>query len=184
MAIPVVRLVRVSRKAAETAIGSDWDNLTYDVVTPSFGPRTVEGYLDGDLAAVAVASEVARLSNMADAFVIACFSDPGLFSTREITDKPVVGIAQASMVVALQLGHMFSILTPLPRLQPVLNGLVHRYGFQDHCRSIESVALSVADAQRDRTKTIGSFIEAGQRAVEHGAEVIILGGRGAGGNGG
>ena len=163
-------------EAAAAAVGSDWDELTCDVVTPSFGPRTVEGYLDGDLAAVAVASEVASWNNKADAFVIACYSDPGLYASREITDKPVVGIAQASMVVAVQLGHAFSILTPLSRLRPVLNGLVRRYGFQDHCSSIESVALSVADAQRDREQTIDSFIEAGQRAVEHGAEVIILGG--------
>jgi allantoin racemase len=164
-------------EAAAAVVGSGWnDELTCEVVTPSFGPRTVEGYLDGDLAAVAVASEVARRGKDGDAFVIACYSDPGLYAAREITDKPVIGIAQASMAVAVQLGHVFSILTPLSRLRPVLSGLVRRYGFMDHCSSIESVALSVSDAQRDRTQTIESFVEAGKRSVAHGAEVIILGG--------
>jgi allantoin racemase len=163
-------------EATATIVGSEFKELTFEVVTPSFGPSTVEGYLDGDLAAIAVASEVAKWNNDGDAFVIACFSDPGLYAAREITNKPVIGIAQASMAVAVQLGHVFSILTPLSRLRPVLNGLVRRYGFQDHCSSIESVALSVADAKRDREQTINLFIEAGERSVMHGAEVIILGG--------
>ena len=39
-----------------------------------------------------------------DAFVIACYSDPGLHSVRELTKKPVLGIAECGILTALTLG--------------------------------------------------------------------------------
>src|SRR5271168_2028627 len=35
------------------------------------------------------------------AFVIACFSDPGLFSAREATAKPVLGIAECGILMGV-----------------------------------------------------------------------------------
>ena len=40
----------------------------------------------------------------ADAFVIACFSDPGLHAAREATSAPVFGIAQCGILAALARG--------------------------------------------------------------------------------
>lgn len=162
--------------AAARSVCEGWPDISCEVLTPAFGPGTVEGYLDGDLAAVAVAGVVAQHRNQGDAFIIACFSDPGLFAAREITDKPVIGIAQASMLVAQQLGHSFSILTPLKRLKPVLENLVRKYGFGENCTSVETVDLSVSEAHRNKTQTIEAFSAAGQRAIAMGAEVVILGG--------
>ena len=55
----------------------------------------------------------------ADAFVIACFSDPGLHAAREATDTPVFGIAQCGMLAALARGERFGIVaileTSIPR---------------------------------------------------------------------
>jgi allantoin racemase len=159
--------------AVEAAIFRAGD---FRVVTPSFGPSTVEGYLDGDLAAVAVIKEVAKWEPEADGFIIACFSDPGLYAAREITAKPVAGIAQSSMVTAVQLGHSFSILTPLQRLRPLIAGLVKKYGFSDHCVSIETIHISVAGVKENYERTVLDFIDAGRKAIERGAEVLILGG--------
>ena len=38
------------------------------------------------------------------AFVIACYSDPGIFSVREVTKKPVLGIAECGILTAMTLG--------------------------------------------------------------------------------
>ena len=45
--------------------------------------------------------------------MIACFSDPGLYSAREVTAKPVLGIAECGVLTALTLGHRFGVLSIL-----------------------------------------------------------------------
>jgi Asp/Glu/hydantoin racemase len=46
-----------------------------------------------------------------DAFVLACFSDPGLTQARAITNKPVVGMAESAYLAALGLGSRFGIIS-------------------------------------------------------------------------
>lgn len=45
-----------------------------------------------------------------DAFVIACYSDPGLHVCREATAKPVFGIQSCGIALALTLGERFGVL--------------------------------------------------------------------------
>jgi Asp/Glu/hydantoin racemase len=52
--------------------------------------------------------------NEADAFVVSCFSDPGLRKVRAATPKPVVGIAEAAYLAALGLGSRFGIVSMGP----------------------------------------------------------------------
>ena len=49
----------------------------------------------------------------ADAFVIACFSDPGLHAAREATLRPVLGIAESGLLTALTQGERFGIIAIL-----------------------------------------------------------------------
>jgi allantoin racemase len=48
--------------------------------------------------------------NAADAFVIACFSDPGLQLCREATRRPVFGINECGVLTALARGDRFGII--------------------------------------------------------------------------
>lgn len=130
----------IQQAAQEIALpGTDIQALT-----PATGPATVEGYLDGQLSALGICEVVAAHQDEADAFVIACFSDPGLYAVREISERPVVGIAEASMITAVQLGHCFGLLTPQRRLRPVLEGLAHQYGFASRLAGVQVVDRSVA----------------------------------------
>ena len=47
------------------------------------------------------------------AFVIACYSDPGLHSVRESTAKPVLGISECGILTALTLGQRFGVIAIL-----------------------------------------------------------------------
>lgn len=71
-------------------------------VSPATGPESIESMYDEVLAVPGVISEIIKgdREEGADAFVIACFGDPGLEAAKEITDKPVIGIAQAAFSVA------------------------------------------------------------------------------------
>ena len=45
-----------------------------------------------------------------DAFVIACYSDPGLKVCREATDRPVFGIQECGVLVAMTQGNRFGVI--------------------------------------------------------------------------
>src|SRR5690349_586656 len=49
-------------------------------------------------------------SNDVDAFVIACYSDPGLHVCREATSRPVFGINEAGVLTALARGERFGVI--------------------------------------------------------------------------
>lgn len=167
----------VSNAIEKSAQEAAFPGTEITMITPKMGPSTVEGYLDGQISAVAVCDEVARYRNDADAFVIACFSDPGLYASRDLTQKPVLGIAEASMVTAVQLGHEFSLLTPQRKFKPILKGLVNQYGFLSRLASIRTIDFSVSEVAASKTRNEQAFLEAGHHAVyEDFAEVLILAG--------
>ncbi len=167
----------VSKEIEKAALKTVFPGTDIMMITPAKGPSTVEGYLDGQISASAVCEEVANYELEADAFVIACFSDPGLYAARDITSKPVVGIAESSMLTAVQLGHLFSLLTPLRRLKPLLKGLVTHYGFNQRLASVGSVEISVGELAKSVEVHEEAFLAAGYEAVhDHGAEVLILAG--------
>lgn len=111
----------------------------------------------------------------ADAYVVGCFSDPGLALARENLRKPVFGIAESACHVATGLGQRFGIVA-------IKRGSIGR-----HMRMVRSLGLSDRLAG-DRPLEIGvtDMLNAGRvldRIVEvgtelrdrDGADVLILG---------
>ena len=72
---------------------------------------------DEYLAVPGVLSEIIKgdREEHADAFIIACFGDPGLLAAKEVTEKPVIGIAQAAFTVAKMIAPNFSVVYVLDR---------------------------------------------------------------------
>lgn len=48
-----------------------------------------------------------------DAYIVACHSDPNIDLVREIAGKPVVGIAEASMIMGAAMGNGYAVISPL-----------------------------------------------------------------------
>jgi allantoin racemase len=150
-------------------------------ISPSFGPRSIEGHFEEYIAAAAVIEEVAKHRDEYDAFILACYSDPGLYACREITDKPVLGIAESSMHLASMLGHKFTIVSVLPRVKPLLENLVRQVGLESKCASVRCTDLTVLEIEEDPDRAVRELTEEARRAVaEDGAEVICLGCAGMG----
>ena len=150
-------------------------------ISPRYGPRSIEGHFEEYIAAAATVEEVARHRDEFDAFVIACYGDPGLFACREITEKPVIGIAEASMHFATFLGHKFSIVTVIPRVKPLLDDLVRFVGLESKCASVRCTNLTVLEIEEDPERAVRELIAESKKAVqEDGAEVICLGCAGMG----
>jgi allantoin racemase len=82
------------------------------------GPPGVESQHDADSVIEPLCRTIAAQDNAAAGFVIACFSDPGLYSAREATAKPVLGIAECGILTALTLGHRFGVISILRKSVP------------------------------------------------------------------
>ena len=67
-------------------------------ITNRDAPAAIQGPEDGEAAIPGVLDIVTRTS--ADALVIGCFDDTGLARSRQLTDKLVIGIGQASFHLA------------------------------------------------------------------------------------
>ena len=147
------------------------------VVSAEWGVNTIEGACDAAYGALATIRVFEKNKEDFDAFIIACYSDPGLYACRELTDKPVLGIAQCSMLAAAALGNRFSILSPLPRMKPALENLVRYYRLEGLCASVRTIEENVINSYLNRTASNEAFAREGLLAAkEDGAEVLCLGG--------
>ena len=147
-------------------------------VSPLTGPDSIECYVDEYLAVPGVIQEVIKgdKEENADAFIIACFGDPGLAAAREVTEKPVLGICESAITTAKFIAPYFSVVSVLDRSRKVTEDVVKAYGAESFCRSIRTTGLSVLEFGKNPEKGLKALAEQGRRAVEEdGAECILLG---------
>ncbi len=144
---------------------------------PSSGPVSIESHFDEAVSAVGVAEEVRRGEKEgADAYVIACFGDPGLLAARELTRAPVIGIAEAAFHAATLISTRFSVVTTLSRTGIIAEHLLQSYGFSHHCRRVRAAEIPVLDLEDDGQRALNLIIEECLRAkAEDNIGAIVLG---------
>ena len=118
-----------------------------------------------------------------DATLIACFGDPGLHALEEVGEEPVIGLAQASMRAAAQLG-AYAIVTGGHAWQAPLRRLAFALELLEPLAAIETVSASGAELAADPDAgcelLTGACLTALSRAAAAGrpARSIIIGGAG------
>jgi Asp/Glu/hydantoin racemase len=109
------------------------------------------------------------------AFVIACYSDPGLHSVREATKKPVLGISECGILTALTLGQKFGVIAILRQSIPRHLRYIGALGVADRLAGELPVGLGVTELA-DETRTAGRMVEVGRALRDaHGADVVVMG---------
>ena len=78
-------------------------NAEFECLTLGDGPPGIETQRHVDSVVMPLCRLIESCDNRASAFVVACFSDPGLHAARETTRKPVLGIAESGLLTALTL---------------------------------------------------------------------------------
>ena len=138
-------------------------------------PAGIETQADVDGVVAPLLARAAALEDDASAFVIACFSDPGMAALREQSRKPVLGIAESAVLTAMTLGQRFGILSILPGSIPRHMRFLGAMGVMDRLAGDLPLNLGVAELQDD-ARTFARQQEVG-RALrdQHGADVLILG---------
>lgn len=146
----------------------------YEVQTIEEGPLVIEDEAAVLLAAGLVFERVRAQSAAFDAFVIACHGDPGVSTAQTQIDKPVVGIGAASFREAAARGERFGVITLGPELVERKWQQVAQSGLRGRCAAIEPTHTGVLHGVSAQAPDLTPYLEAGSRAIGHGADVLIL----------
>jgi allantoin racemase len=112
---------------------------------------------------------------------VAAGDDPGLEIARQITEKPVVGIAEAGMLFACALGAKFALFTALRCEAPKAVELAAKYGLTSRLAGVLTLedageeSLTSFAVISDPARLFERFdVEASRAVREDMAEVIVL----------
>jgi Asp/Glu/hydantoin racemase len=159
--------------ALEPLRGRDGPDI--ECVTLAEGPPGIETQRDVDGVVAPLLERAAALENSAAAFVIACFSDPGLHSLREQSARPVLGIAECGVFTALSIAPRFGVLAILPGSIPRHRRYFAAMGVTDRLAGEVAIDIGVVELA-DEQRTFSRLTDCGRTLRErHGADVVVLG---------
>ena len=149
------------------------DDSFIECITLTEGPFGIESQLDTDSVVIPLANYV-RTRKDAGAFIIACYSDPGIDACRSVTSQPVFGIQESGVLTALSRADLFGVIA-------ISDASVERHRrylsrMQVLNRLAGEIALNISvDESANGTRTYQRLVEVGYQLIKMGAGVIILG---------
>lgn len=160
----------------EPTLSSDINVTGFTAPTPS--PSAIESHVDNVLSSAASFRAILPIADQYDAFLVACYSGHALTNMlREELSQPVIGIMEASLLVARTLGGRFGIVATGKRSEINLTDAVRKYGLEHYCAGVKACNLGVLDLERKPEKEVlGIMCSVAKSLVdEDGADVIALG---------
>jgi len=146
-----------------------------ECMTLKEGPPGIESQQHVDGVIPHLTKLVRETQEAYSAFVIACYSDPGLHSLREVTRKPVLGISECGILTALTLGQRFGVIAILEKSIPRHLRYMGALGVMDRLAAELAVGLGVTELS-DENKTFGRMVDVARTLrMKHGANVIVMG---------
>ena len=144
----------------------------FDIATVKDGPPAIYAWRDWH----AVVEPLCRLveRETADAFVVACASDPGIEAVRTATSRPVLGVFRSAVAAAVARAERFGVIAIVDASKARHLAALRAMGLEH--RLAAEIALNVSmDTLLDPAAARASLIAAGQAAIQAGAETVILG---------
>ena len=150
------------------------DGPEIECITMAEGPFGVETMADLESAVLPLRRLVAA-DNSADAFVIACYSDPGLHACREATQRPVFGIAESGVLTALSRGDRFGVIAVAQRSIGRHVRYVRQMSLMDRFVGERPLDMTVAEAASG-DDTLARMVSVGRELIERdGANAVVMG---------
>lgn len=141
------------------------------------GPPGIQCQADIDAAATRMVPLMR--AHEADAYVIGCFSDPGLAQAREEIDRPVLGIGESSFALATSLVPRFGIMAVIAASVPRHMRYVRQLGLAGRLAGDRPIGVPVT-ALYD-TEIIDPVVDAAMKLRDlDGAQALVLGCSGLG----
>jgi allantoin racemase len=151
-----------------------YDGPSIRCTTLAEGPFGIETQKDVEQVTLPLRRLVEQ-DNAADAFVIACFSDPGLHVCREATRRPVFGINECGVLTALARGERFGIIAIAAKSVARHRRYLRQMGLDGRLAGERPLGMSVAETASGEN-TFARMETVGRALVEEdGADVVVMG---------
>jgi allantoin racemase len=138
------------------------------------GPFGIETQADVE-SVVMPLRRMVEADNASDAFVIACYSDPGLHVCREGTTRPVLGIAECGVLTALARAGRFGVIAISQRSIARHMRYLMQMGLTDRLVGERPLGMSVAETASGE-RTLERMVEVGRQLKEQdGAVAVVMG---------
>lgn len=144
-----------------------------ECLTLSEGPFGIESQRDSDSVILPLAALMQSRPD-AGAFVIACYSDPGLDTCRSVVRQPVFGIQESGVLTAMARADRFGIIAIAQASVPRHRRTMARMQVLDRLACEIPLNMSVDESARG-AGTFDRLIEVGSDLKRQGAGAIILG---------
>ncbi|MCB1745216.1 MAG: Asp/Glu racemase [Gammaproteobacteria bacterium] len=178
------RLIRIINPNSNRAVSAAMSEAVEPLRAGSEVEIVVETLTDGPLGiesdehveqVIPLLCDLVERDSRADAFVIGCYSDPGLSLCRRRTGRPVLGIAESAALLAAASGRRFGVISILPESVPRHWRHLESRRLEHHCAGDRPVGLSVAEVESG-SDTFDRLVEVGTMLRdEDGAGAIVLG---------
>ena len=144
-----------------------------ECLTLAEGPFGIESQRDADAVVLPLARLVEDRPD-AGAFVIACYSDPGLDTCRSVTRAPVFGIQDAGVLTAMARADLFGIVALSADSTARHRRYMRRMGVLDRLAGDRAIEMSVAESASGE-RTFEKLVEVGRALMADGAGALVLG---------
>ena len=145
-----------------------------ECVSLSDGPFGIESQADIEAVTLPLRKMVSESRNV-DAFVIACYSDPGLHVCREASEKPVFGIQECGVLTAMSLGDRFGVIALQESSIRRHLRYLRQMGVMERLAGERAASLSVRESVSGKG-TFEKLLKAAKRLRDSDqADTIILG---------
>lgn len=146
--------------------------VSLEVATLAEGPPAIYSWRDWH----AVVEPLCRRieAEPADAYVVACASDPGIEAARLVTDRPVFGVFRSAVAAAVACAETFGVIALVDQSKPRHLLALRAMGLGE--RLAAEVALNVTmEALLDPELVRSRLIAAAQELAAAGAGAVVLG---------
>ncbi|MBC9179164.1 aspartate/glutamate racemase family protein [Pseudoroseomonas ludipueritiae] len=144
----------------------------FEVVSLPGGPPAITTWRDWFGVAEPLCQMVER--EKAEAYIIACVSDPGIDAIRTVTDRPVLGPFRAAVASALARAERFGVIAFVEASKARQRRVLQAMGVE--ARLAASIALNLPmETLTDPTAARAALCDTAKALVAAGSEAVILG---------
>ena len=144
-----------------------------ECLTLAEGPFGIETQYHSDSVVLPLAKLVEDRTDAA-AFVVACYSDPGIDACRAATTAPVFGIQESGVLSALARGDRIGVIAIKAGSIARHRKYMRRMGVLDRLAGERPLEMSVDEAARG-ANTFERLVEVGGLLIGDGADALVLG---------
>jgi allantoin racemase len=149
--------------------------LHFECVTFENGPPGIVTLRDAERVAPLVTDFVESHQTLAAGFIVACYSDPGVFASREIAKVPVIGIGAAGLEQAGEAGGRIGVIAISSKAVDRHWRSYRAWGLADRIVGERAIDLAV-DESGDEALALSRLVQTGRDLRDmDGADVVVLG---------